>query len=310
MRSLLNSAKTQAFPLMAAVAVVPFLSMYSGAQAPQREPGKIFISVDMEGITGVVQPPQLGPTGFEYSKAREWMTAELNAAIAGAKAGGASSFVVADSHGNAQNLLIDQLPDDVRIVRGFPRPLSMMQGIDETFAAAIFIGYHASEMTPGSVRGHTFSSARLLGVTLNGTEVSEGMFNAAIAAHFGVPVLFVSGDRMAVEQMEKVIPGITTAIVKEPLGYHSALTVTPARGQQMIRDGVRAALVKRIAVPPYKLKTPIELEVGFKLTLDAEVASYIPGLSRSGAHTVRGTFPDILQIARLMRVVSSFEPPS
>jgi D-amino peptidase len=99
-------------------------------------------------------------------------------------------------------------------------------------------------------------------------------------------------------------------VVKEPFGYHSALTVTPARGQTLIRDGVRAALQKRSAIAPYRLKTPIELEVGFKLTLDAEVASYIPGLTRSGAHTVRGTFPDILQIARLMRVVTAFEPPA
>jgi D-amino peptidase len=98
--------------------------------------------------------------------------------------------------------------------------------------------------------------------------------------------------------------------VKEPLGYHSAMTVTPQRGQAMIREGVRAALLKRQAIAPYRLKTPIELEVGFKLTIDAEVASYIPGLTRSGAHTVRGTFLDILQIARLMRVVTSFEPPA
>lgn len=280
------------------------------AQPPAREAGKVFISVDMEGITGVVQPPQLGPAGFEYSRAREWMTAEARAAIQGAQAAGATSFVLADSHGNAQNLLIDQLPEDVRIVRGFPRPLSMMQGIDETFAAAVFIGYHASEMTPEAVRGHTFSSAKLLGVSLNGTEVSEGLFNAAIAAHYGVPVIFVSGDRKAVAQMEAAIPGITSAVVKEPLGYHSALTLTPQRGQAMIREGVRAALLKRQAIAPYRLKTPIELEVGFKLTIDAEVASYIPGLTRSGAHTVRGTFPDILQIARLMRVVTSFEPPA
>jgi len=264
----------------------------------------------MEGVAGVVQPAQLGPGGFEYSRSREWMTAELAAAIAGAQAAGATSFVIADSHGNAQNLLIDQLPADVRVVRGFPRPLSMMQGIDETFAAAVFIGYHASEMTPGAVRGHTFSSAKLLGVTLNGTEVSEGMFNAVIAGHFGVPVVFVSGDRLAVEQMQKAVPGITTAAVKEPLGYHSAVTVTPARAQEMIREGVRSALLKPDGVSPYRLETPIDLEVGFKLTLDAEVASYIPGLSRAGAHTVRGTFVDILQITRLMRVVTSFEPPS
>jgi D-amino peptidase len=152
---------------------------------PEGRAGRVFISADMEGITGVVQPAQLGPTGFEYSRAREWMTAEVKAAIEGARAAGATEFVVADSHGNAQNLLIDQLPEDVRVVRGFPRPMSMMQGIDATFGAAIFIGYHGSEFGADAVRGHTFSSARLLGVKLHGEEVSEGIFNAAIAGHFG-----------------------------------------------------------------------------------------------------------------------------
>src|SRR5262249_59287334 len=111
-----------------------------------------------------------------------------------------AAILVCDSHGNGQSLLIDKVPDDVRLVRGFPRPLEMMQGIDETFAAAVFIGYHASEWTPNAVRGHTISSARLLGIRLNGTEVSEGMFNAALAGHFGVPVAFVSGDPLAPPQ--------------------------------------------------------------------------------------------------------------
>src|SRR5207245_4673299 len=91
---------------------------------------KIFISVDMEGITGVVQPAQLGPDGFEYQRAREWMTGEVNAAIQGTRDAGPADIVVCDWHGNGQSLLIDKLPDDVRIVRGFPRPLEMMQGLD------------------------------------------------------------------------------------------------------------------------------------------------------------------------------------
>jgi len=276
---------------------------------PRRDPGRVFISVDMEGITGVVQPSQLGPTGFDYGRAREWMTAEVNAAIAAASAAGATSFVVADSHGNAQSLLIDQLPADVQVVRGFPRPLSMMQGIDDTFAAAMFIGYHASEMTADAVRGHTFSSARLLGVTINGVEVSEGMFNAAIAGHFGVPVIFVSGDRKAVTQLQQAAPGVVGAIVKEPLGYHSAMTLTPPAGRSMIADGVRKAFAARSTIAPYALKGPLQFEVGFKLTLDAERASYIPGLARAGAHSVRGTLPDILQLVRLMQVLTSLEPP-
>src|SRR5262245_43395357 len=134
---------------------------------------KVFISVDMEGITGVVQPAQLGPDGFEYQRAREWMTGEVNAAIEGIRQSGPAEIVVCDSHGNGQSVLIERLPDDVRLVRGFPRPLEMMQGIDETFAAAVFIGYHGSEWNAGAVRGHTISSARLLGIKLNGMEVAE-----------------------------------------------------------------------------------------------------------------------------------------
>src|SRR5215475_5760811 len=211
-----------------------FLSVLH-AQTPR--PRKVFISVDMEGISGVVDPAQLGPDGFEYQRAREWMTGEVNAAIGAIRSTGQAEIVICDSHGNVQSLLIDKVPDDVRIVRGFPRPLEMMQGLDDSFAAAIFIGYHASEWTADAVRGHTISSARLLGVKLNGNEVSEGIYNAALAGQFGVPVAFISGDRLAVTQLQQVAPGAEGAIVKEPYGYHSAMSVTPARGQQLIRDG-------------------------------------------------------------------------
>src|SRR5438034_4199566 len=152
--------------LLAALLLTPLL-----VQAQPR-PRKIFISVDMEGITGVVQPAQLGPDGFEYQRAREWMTAEVNAAIQGVRAAGPADILVCDSHGNGQSVLIDKLPDDVQIVRGFPRPLEMLQGIDDSFAAAMFIGYHGSEWMAGAVRSHTISSARLLGIKLNGMEVS------------------------------------------------------------------------------------------------------------------------------------------
>jgi D-amino peptidase len=280
-------------------------------EVSQRAGTRVFISADMEGVAGVVQPAQLGPAGFEYGRAREWMTREVAAAMNGAIEAGATGFVVADSHGNAQNLLIEQLPETVpvQIVRGFPRPLSMMQGIDDSFAAAIFIGYHASEMTALSVRGHTFSSARLLGVTLNGIEVSEGIFNAAIAGHFNVPVVFVSGDRKAVEQMQAAVPGIASAIVKEPFGYHSAMTVTPQRAQSMIREGVAAALRQRSTIAPYRLKSPVSFEIGFKLTIDAERAALVPGLERAGAHAVRGSLPDITKLTGLVQVLTSLEIP-
>jgi D-amino peptidase len=278
------------------------------AQAQPR-PRKIFISVDMEGISGVVQPAQLGPDGFEYQRAREWMTGEVNAAIAGIRESGPAEIVICDSHGNGQSLLIDKVPEDVRIVRGFPRPLEMMQGLDETFTAAMFIGYHASEWTPGAVRGHTISSARLLGVRLNGAEVSEGIYNAALAGHFGVPVAFVSGDRLAVTQVQQVAASAEGAIVKEPYGYHSANTVTPARGQAMIREGAKRAMGKIGSLQPYRVTTPVALEVGFKLTIDAERAAFVPGLARSDAHNVKGTFHDMIEITKLLQVLTSLELP-
>src|SRR4249919_2697632 len=196
-------------------------------------------------------------------------------------------------------------PTMLRTVRGFPRPLEMMQGIDDSFAAAVFIGYHASEWTTNAVRGHTISSARLLGVKLNGTEMSEGMYNAALADQFSVPVAFVSGDRLAVAQLQQVTPTAEGAIVKEPYGYHSALTVTPARGQAMIRDGLKRAMGKLAsgALTPYRLTTPVSLEVGFKLTIDAERAAFVPGLTRSDAHSVKGSFRDMSEITRLLQVL-------
>ena len=237
------------------------------------------------------------------------MTGEVNAAISGIREAGPAEIVIADSHGNGQSLLIDQLPDDVRIVRGFPRPLEMMQGIDDSFAAAVFIGYHASEWTANAVRGHTISSARLLGIKLNGHEVSEGICNAALAGQFGVPVAFVSGDRLAVTQLQEAAPAAEGVIVKEPYGYHSALTVTPAHGRALILDGVKRAMAKIGSLQPYRLTAPIALEVGFKLTIDAERAAFVPGLSRSDAHSVKGTFRDMTEITKLLQLLTSLELP-
>lgn len=292
--------------LLCAAAAALFLT-----PAAAQRPAKIFISIDMEGITGVVQPAQLGPgpDGWEYARAREWMTGEARAAIDGARAAGATEFVIADSHGNMQNLLIDQLPDDVRVVRGSPRPLSMMQGIDNTFAGVVFVGYHASEYGSDAVRGHTMSSARLLHVKLNGVEVGEGVWNAAIAGSFGVPVIFISGDRAAVEQFRKTVPAAEGAIVKEGFGYHSAITVTPARGRELIRQGVERAVRRLGGMKPHVVRTPVELEVGFKLTLDAERISYIPGLRRVDAHAVAGTLPDMPTAAKLLQIMSSLSQP-
>lgn len=166
------------------ICLVLFLFSLTITAMAQNRPLKIYISADMEGVVGVVTNEQLGPQGFEYARFREFMTNEVNAAIQAAVQAGATEIVVSDSHGNGQNLLIEKLPANVLVVRAWPRPLMMMQGIDETFAGAIFIGYHTGTTNSQGVRAHTISSARLADVRLKGVSVSEAGINAAIAGHF------------------------------------------------------------------------------------------------------------------------------
>ena len=196
----------------------------------------------MEGVGGVVTAEQLGPTGFEYARFREFMTREALAAIDAAKAAGATEIIVADAHGNGQNLLIDQFAPDVRIIRSWPRRLGMVAGLDETVDAVVFIGYHAGTNNPTGVRAHTFSSANLTRVALNGTNVTEGSWNAAIAGHFGVPVVMISGDDAAIAEVRKAIGPVESAETKRTLGFHSAITLTPQASAELIRERVRSAL--------------------------------------------------------------------
>ena len=213
----------------------------SGALAAEAQT-KVYISADMEGVGGAVTGAQLGPGGFEYQRFREFMTDEVLAAIDGARAAGATEFLVSDSHGNGQNLLIDRLPDDVTLVRSWPRPLGMMGGVDESFDAAIFIGFHTSTTNPEGVRAHTFSSATLTDVRLNGTSVAESGFNAALAGHFGVPVVMISGDDAIVEETRRYVGDVEGAVVKWAKSFHSARTLTPACSCEVIREAAERAV--------------------------------------------------------------------
>lgn len=267
---------------------------------------KVFISADMEGIAGVVTPEQLGPSGFEYGRFREFMTAEVLAAIEGAREAGATDFVVADSHGNMQNLLIERLPADVRVVRGSPRPLSMMEGIDSTFAAALFIGYHAAATNQQGVRAHTMSSARYAAVQLNGTPIAESGMNAAIAGHFGVPIVMVSGDDAAVAEVQALIPGVAGAVVKRAIGFHAAETMTPEAARALIRERARAGVANRTGIRPHVLATPVRLDLTFKNYRPAEILAYLPIVERTADRTIAHSAPSILDISRFLVFVGAF----
>jgi D-amino peptidase len=280
----------------------------AGGLSAQNAKPKVYISVDMEGIAGVVSGDQLGPPGFEYERFRGFMTNETLAAIEGARAAGAGEIVVSDSHGNGESLLIERFPKDVSVVRSWPRPLGMMEGIDGSFAAVLFVGYHASTINPEGVRAHTMSSAHLADLRLNGVSVPEAGLNAAIAGHFHVPVAMVTGDAAAVKEVQALLGPIEGAVVKWPLGFHSARTLTPEASCDLIRATAKKAVERAGSLKSYEVKAPVTLDVRFKNYRPSELLAYLPIVERTDAHSIRFKGKDMLETMRFLEFVTNYEP--
>lgn len=287
------------------LAVLAALAALPAAAQPKL---KVYISADMEGVAGVVTGDQLGPQGFEYERFRGFMTNEVLAAIEGARAAGATEILVSDSHGNGENLLIERFPKDVQIVRAWPRPLAMMEGIDASFDAVFFVGYHASTTYPEGVRAHTMSSATLADVRLNGVSVPEAGLNAAIAGHFRVPVAMISGDDAAVKEARALLGPVEGAVVKWNAGFHSARTLTPEASCDLIREAAKTALARRAAVKPYVVAAPVTLDVRFKSYRPSEVLAYLPIVERTDAHAIRFRGKDMVETIRFLEFVTNYEP--
>lgn len=269
---------------------------------------KIYISADMEGVAGVVTEQQLAPEGFEYERFREFMTAEVNTAIQAARENGATEIIVSDSHGNGQNLLIERFPKDVSIVRSWPRPLLMVDGIDATFAGVILLGYHTSTHNCHGVRAHTMSSARFAELRLNGKPACETTLSAAMAGHFGVPVILVTGDDKYIEEAQSVLGDVEGAVVKWAGGFHSARVLTPDRAREIIDEATARALQRIQDFKPFRVTTPVSFELRFKHYRPAEVLSYLPIVERVDSHTIRYVGKDIVEVARFLGFVMTYEP--
>lgn len=290
--------------LLLSAALAAVLAPGASAQ-PKR---KIYVSADMEGVAGVVTADQLGPQGFEYERFRGFMTDEVLAAIEGARTAGATEFLVSDSHGNGENLLIERFPKDVQVVRSWPRPLAMMQGIDGSFEAVLFVGYHASTTNAEGVRAHTMSSAHLADLRLNGISVPEAGLNAAIAGRFGVPVAMITGDDAIVKEAQALLGPIAGAVVKWNYGFHSARTLTPQASCDLIRETARRTVSERRYARPYVVSAPVTLDLRFKNYRPAEVLAYLPIVERTDAHAIRFKGRDILEVSRFLEFVDEYEP--
>jgi D-amino peptidase len=245
---------------------------------------KVFISVDIEGIAGIVNWQQCEPGKPQYDECRSLMAGEANAAILGAFDAGATEVLVADSHGNQRNLPTLDLDPRARIILGNTKPLSMMQGVDESFDAAFLIGYHAGAGHNG-VLSHTYDGT-VSAVRLNSVLGGEIPINAALAGYFGVPIALVTGDSAACREAESTIPGVVTVAVKEPITRFSADCLNPRTARERIRAAAHAALNKVSELEPYTLEPPIRFDLTFNHVGFADRACLMPGTTRVDPLTV------------------------
>jgi D-amino peptidase len=246
---------------------------------------KILIATDMEGITGVTTWDHVTPGHAEYGRFRGLMTQDVNAAIRGAVEAGADDIIVADGHWNGSNILIEELDPRARLNSGSPSPLSMMQGIDESVDGVFFLGYHARNGTPNAVLDHTWSSKTVANVWLNDILTGEYGLNAALAGHFGVPVILATGDQTACAQIIDLLGDMEVAIVKQATGRFAAECLAPQVTQEVIYlSATRAAgrLLEGDVPDPFVLDAPVRVTVEFFTSDMADKASKIPFTQREG----------------------------
>lgn len=289
--------RTHILFLLAMCGVVP-----TSAEAAGQVPLRVYISADMEGVAGLISNRQFSENGADYAMGRRLMTGEVNAAIEGAFLAGATEVVVNDGHGAGMNLLPDELDRRALLITGAQRPFAMMEGLDGSYAAVVMVGYHARAGTASAVMDHT-NSGNIRSLRLDDVEVGEFGFNAALAAHYGVPVAFVSGDRALVEEATALLPNITVVAVKDGLGTTAARSLSPAVSRERIRERVASAIRRRPATVNTGAPSRHRVTVELQRSSQADLAMMVPGMERVNARTVRYAAPDMPAAYRMFRLI-------
>ena len=250
---------------------------------------RLYVSSDMEGIAGVCSWQQVDARTPhpDYAIFRRFYTQEVASAIAGARAAGATEVLVNDSHGPMRNLLLDELPADVRVISGNRKPFSMVQHADGDFDGAFFVGYHGAAGDANAVLCHTYSPSVIYDVSLNGMRCSEATLNAALLGYFGAPLLMATGDRSTVEGIQTQMPWVRGVVVKESIGNFAASSMVPAAAQRAIRREAEAAVRNASAAKPFRVESPVALDVRFVSAAQAHLVATLPGFERTGSREVR-----------------------
>jgi D-amino peptidase len=244
---------------------------------------KIFISSDMEGTAGVVDWDQCVAGGSQYAYYTELLTGEINAAIEGATAAGATEFLVNDSHSKMVNLRPDALAGRAGYLSGRYKPMYMMQGLDESFDAIFFVSYHGSMGSDGSALSHTYYPAAFAEVTVNGAVAGEAGINALVARAYDVPIVLVTGDATTAEETKRFCPGIKTAVVKTSVTRFAAEALHPEAARDLIRERAREAVRDLSYASPPSIQAPVTLGMSFRSSDYCQLAARIAGVERTGA---------------------------
>lgn len=267
---------------------------------------KIYISCDMEGTAGVCSWKQCDPANaHEYPVYRRYMTQEVRAAIEGARDAGAGEITVNDSHWSMHNLLWDELPadDTLCVISGAPKPRSMGQGLEGSFAGVLLTGYHAKAGESAAL-AHTMTGEVVYSVSINGTPCSEALVFAALAGSYGVPVLLVTGDRTIVEEAAQFLPWAVGVAVKDSIGFSAVNSLTPRAAQEAIRQGARAAIAGVEKAKPFVFTAPYELIIETMSAEHADVIELMPEFSRIGSRAVRFGANDYRTVLRAFIVAT------
>jgi D-amino peptidase len=258
---------------------------------------KVFLSSDMEGTAGIVDWSQCIGDGQEAVEGRRLLLGEVNAAITGALAGGADEVLVNDSHSSMRNLPAESLAGRADYLSGAFKPLYMMQGLDDTFDAVLFVSYHCSVGAAANL-SHTYNPRAFSEIRLNGTVTGEAGINALVAAAHGVPVVLITGDRVACEEAAVLLPGIHQAIVKEPVSRNAARSMHPERARAVIAAAATGAVRAAGSTAPPDLGARPVLDLEVRTTDVAEQATWIRGVERTGPRSLRIADTDPLSLYR------------
>jgi D-amino peptidase len=266
---------------------------------------KLFLSTDFEGTSGIVAWEQIIEGNAEYEQGRKLLTDEVNAVITGAMEAGASEFVVNDSHHAMRNLHPQDLSGQATLITGRHKPLYMMQGLDSSFDGVCFVSYHGSIGAEHAILSHTYNPGAIWEVRINGEIVGESGINALVAAHYGVPIIFVSGDEVTAQEAEGIAPEAEKVIVKQSLGRFAAAHIHPTVACARLRQGANRAVhaIDRMRPPQFKL--PVTLEITFLVADMAEMAEWVRGVERVSARTVKIVGEDLLGLYRMFVTVVS-----